>query len=80
MTVSDTLILYSRADCHLCDLAAAMMDRAGVPWRLVDIDDDPELAGKYGIYVPVLQHPGSGRELFFPFDDETLLQFLGGDP
>jgi hypothetical protein len=47
---------------------------------LVDIDRDPELARKYGIYVPVLLHPGSGRELFFPFDDETLLQFLDGDP
>ena len=76
MTVKEPLILYSREDCHLCDLAAAMMDRAGVPWRSVDIDADPDLARKYGIAVPVLLHPGSGRELFFPFDDETLAHFL----
>jgi glutaredoxin len=79
MTVSEPLILYSRADCHLCDLVAAMMNRAGVSWRPVDIDSDPELARKYGIYVPVLLHPGSGRELFYPFDEETFLRFLRGE-
>jgi len=79
MTVKEPLILYSRADCHLCDLAAAMMDRVAVPWRGVDIDGDPDLARKYGIAVPVLQHPGSGRELFFPFDDESLMAFLDGE-
>ena len=79
MTVKEPLILYSREDCHLCDLAATMMDRAGVPWQSVDIDGDPGLARKYGITVPVLLHPGSGRELFFPFDDEALLKFLDGE-
>jgi hypothetical protein len=76
MTDKEPLILYSRADCHLCDLVAAMMDRAGVPWRPVDIDGDPDLARKYSTAVPVLLQPGSGRELFFPFDDETLAQFF----
>jgi len=56
-----------------------MLDRAAVPWREVDIDGDPDLARKYGIAVPVLQQPGSGRELFFPFDDEALLKFLDGE-
>ena len=79
MTVKEPLILYSRADCHLCDLAAAMLDRAGVPWQEVDIDGDPDLVRKYGIAVPVLQHPGSARELFFPFDDESLMKFLDGE-
>ena len=76
MTVTEPLILYSRADCHLCDLAAEMLDRASVRWRPVDIDGDPGLARKYGITVPVLLHPGSDRELFFPFDHEKLAQFL----
>ena len=76
MTVGEPLILYSRADCHLCDLVAMMLDRAGVPWRSVDIDSDSGLARKYGIVIPVLLHPGSGRELFFPFDDEQLRKFL----
>ena len=79
MTVKEPLILYSRVDCHLCDLAAAMMDRANVPWRPVDIDADPDLVRKYGIAVPVLLHPCSGRELFFPFNDEMLMVFLDGE-
>ena len=78
MTVREPLILYARADCHLCDLVAEMMDRTGVPWRPVDIDGDPDLAARYGIVIPVLRHPDSGKELFFPFDDETLRQFLNG--
>ena len=78
MTVSEPLFLYSREDCHLCDLVAAMLDRLAVPWIPLDIDGDPELARKYGIQVPVLLHPGSGLELFFPFDEETLLRFLDG--
>jgi len=79
MTVSEPVILYSRTDCHLCDLVAVMMDRAGVSWRPVNVDGDPDLARKYGIVIPVLRHPGSGRELFYPFDDEALLQFLDGE-
>lgn len=76
MTVSEPLILYSRADCHLCDTVIVMMDKAGVPWRPVNIDRDPELIQKYGVRVPVVQHPGSGRELFFPFSDHDLFRFL----
>jgi hypothetical protein len=76
MTVSEPLILYSRADCHLCELVAAMMDRTGVPWQSVDIDGDPDLASKYGIVIPVLRHPESGKELSFPFDEEQLRRFL----
>ncbi len=79
MTVKRTLVLYSRADCHLCDLAAAMLDAAGLDWRTVDIDADPGLTEKYGIQVPVISRPADGRELFFPFDQEDLLDFAAGD-
>jgi hypothetical protein len=75
MTVNAPLILYSRADCHLCDLVAAMLETAGLHWSPVDIDSDPGLVRKYGIHVPVVTRPGDGRELFFPFDEEALLQF-----
>ena len=78
MTAIEPLILYSRADCHLCDLAAAMLETAGVHWRSVDIDTDPGLVRKYGIHVPVVSRPGDGQELFFPFDEETLLRFTAG--
>ena len=79
MTAGEPFILYSRADCHLCDLAAAMMKSADIAWRPVDIDSDPELVEKYGIHVPVVLEPDSGRELFFPFDEKRLLQFTQGN-
>lgn len=75
MATDDLLILYSRADCHLCDQVVMMMDRLGVRWRPVDIDSDPELARRYGVRIPVLQRPGSGRELDFPFSEEDLRRF-----
>ena len=58
MTVSEPVTLYSREDCHLCELVASMLDRVDVRWRPVDIDGDTELVRKYGIYVPVLLHLG----------------------
>jgi glutaredoxin len=76
MTVSETMILYSRADCHLCDVAAGMLERSGARWRTADIDADPALLEKYGVHVPVIADPESGRELFFPFSDEELARFL----
>ena len=77
MTVAEPLILYSRADCHLCDQVIMMLDRAGVRWRPVDIDDDPELVERYGLKVPVLRRPDTGRELFYPFDERQLTAFVG---
>ena len=78
MTVKEPLILYSRADCHLCKLAEAMLGSADLAWREVDIDDDLELLGKYGVRVPVICRPDDGKELFFPFDEEALLRFTAG--
>ncbi len=79
MTVSEPLIMYSRADCHLCDQVIIMMDRARIAWRPVNIDSNPALVQKYGVRVPVLQHPESGKELFFPFSDRDLFRFLEGE-
>jgi len=73
------LIVYSRQECHLCELAVSMLERTGTAWRSVDIDKDPELLVRYGSHVPVLRHMGSGRELFFPFNEDQILSFVAGD-
>lgn len=72
MTAEAPFILFTRTDCHLCELAAAMLDRAGLRWRPIDIDGDAGLAERYGILVPVVRHAASERELCFPFDEEQL--------
>jgi len=55
-------IVYSRPNCGLCEefqlqLAAILGPRAAQV-RVVDIDSDPLLAGKYGDRIPVLTVDG----------------------
>lgn len=51
--------LYSRADCHLCDVARKPVARAvaattGATLRIVDIAGQPALEGRYGLRIPVV--------------------------
>jgi glutaredoxin len=54
--------LYTRAGCHLCETAEAVLrgEQAATPFalRLVDVDGDPELARRYGARVPVVAIDG----------------------
>lgn len=77
MKISEPLLLYLRADCHLCEQVIVMLEGADVRWRPVDIDGDLMLTKKYGLRIPVLRLPDSGRELDYPFDEERLRLFLG---
>jgi glutaredoxin len=56
------VVLYTRAGCHLCQDAEAVLVRARteMPFelRLMDIDADPELADRYGVRVPVVAIDG----------------------
>lgn len=54
--------LYTRAGCHLCETAAAVLaaerERSPFTLEVVDVDADPELAGRYGVRVPVVAIDG----------------------
>lgn len=56
------LVLYTRADCHLCSdmLAAARPIAAahGLEIEAVDIDGNPELRRRYHVLIPVLELDG----------------------
>ena len=58
MTGEPRVTLYTRADCHLCDAAgaviAAVTSELGASWRAVDVDADPEDRAEYGDLVPVV--------------------------
>ena len=70
------LTLYQRDDCHLCDLALAVLAQARAPeFESVFIDDDAALEAAYGVRVPVLRDAG-GRELEWPFDAVALAAWL----
>ncbi len=52
------VIVYSRKDCHLCQVVketlARVQGQANFQWREVDIDADPGLRAKYNEEVPVV--------------------------
>lgn len=52
------VVLYTRAGCHLCDVAKAAIDdvrgRVAFEVAVVDVDADPARAALYGTEVPVV--------------------------
>jgi glutaredoxin len=50
--------LYSRADCHLCEDAAATLRRLEVDFVEVDISADRDLEAEYGDRIPVIMLDG----------------------
>lgn len=73
------LVLYTRPDCHLCEVAAGMLEARGLRWRAQNIDTDLGLIRRYGDRVPVVYRPEDGAELFWPFDEQALEEFINAD-
>lgn len=62
-----TVTLYTRAGCHLCDLARKPLARLvaampGAALRVVDVDSDNALGAAYGLRVPVVTALVDGQE------------------
>jgi hypothetical protein len=74
------LVLYTRAGCHLCEDAKAVLDRiaaaTGVGWTEVDIAGDRQLTAEYGDLIPVLAVDGRTHG-YWRVDEQRLLRDLG---
>ena len=70
--MTHSLVLYGRADCHLCDDARAVLERIGHPFDEVDIETDDALLKRYLERIPVVAL--DGEELYDFFVDETDLR------
>ena len=74
------LQLLTRADCHLCVVAAETLARIGAEAGLVpaevDVDADPELQAEYGDRVPVVLLDGREHS-YFTVDVPRLRLDLG---
>jgi len=66
------LVLYGRAECHLCDDARRVLERVGHPFEELDIEDDDELFKRYLERIPVVTL--DGEELYEFFVDEADLR------
>ena len=58
MSAPEPVTLYTRADCHLCDEARALLDSLagdlGFTVEAIDIDADKNLRARYNDAVPVV--------------------------
>lgn len=59
----NTVVLYSRPDCHLCDeardaIAGLLADGVSFRLREVDIESDEELLARYLERIPVVAVDG----------------------
>jgi glutaredoxin len=76
MARAPEVIMYSRPDCHLCELAAQMLEECNVAWYEVDIETDLDLIRKHGARVPVLYRADIDRELVWPFSSAAVSAFV----
>lgn len=72
--------LYTRAGCHLCEDARAVVERVcadlGETFEEIDIDADPELRERFGDEVPVTYVDGKQHD-FWRVSEERLRAALG---
>jgi glutaredoxin len=54
-------ILYTRAGCHLCDLAREVLERHGLGVTPIDIDEHPEYRAEFDYCIPVVEIEGKIR-------------------
>jgi hypothetical protein len=80
------LTLYGTHGCHLCEEAEALLHQA-LDWcpalmelQKIDIAEDAELLGRYGVRIPVLCSRDFDSELGWPFDAAQLQAFLQNLP
>jgi hypothetical protein len=75
MSETAPVILYGKAECHLCEDAEAILARVtsdlGVIYRKVDIERSPELFERFRYRIPVIEVPG-GETLDWPTTPERV--------
>jgi glutaredoxin-related protein len=76
------LNLYTTLGCHLCDEAAAMVNKLealDLEMALVEISESEALLESYGVRIPVLKFQDGITELAWPFTDKELSAFLASE-
>jgi glutaredoxin len=62
------VVLYTRRDCHLCEVAeqvvADVCGRTGDTWTTVDVDEDADLRTRFTDQVPVTFVDGAQHDFW----------------
>ncbi|GGA77616.1 thioredoxin family protein [Neiella marina] len=72
-------VLYESEGCHLCEQAKAILANSPIAQlgcELIDIAYSDELVERFGHHIPVLEHQTSQQQLFWPFDEVRLANWL----
>lgn len=74
-----TLTLYSRQRCGLCEealhLVRSLQGSIAFDLRIVDVDGDADLTRRYGDLVPVVE-TADGRRVAAPVTERKLRELL----
>ncbi len=74
-----TLILYTTAGCHLCELADLILQTLAKQYPLniisTEIGDNDELVERYGIRIPVVKFPDN-TDIGWPFEQRDIQKKL----
>lgn len=77
------VVVYSRAGCHLCEQAEALVGQicaeTGDSWARVDIDTNPDLRQRFTEQVPVTFVDGAQHD-FWRVDPARLQKALSKRP
>jgi hypothetical protein len=80
MLIMQNVILYTKANCGLCDQACQILLNLAydTPLRidLIDITQNHRIHAKYMERIPVLAKPHTDTELNWPFAPEDVKIFL----
>ena len=71
------LNLFITSHCHLCDQAEKILNDLAIDCvTLIEIAEDMQLIGLYGLRIPVLQRKDTKAELNWPFTANDVIAFL----
>lgn len=74
-----TVVLITKADCHLCEEARRIVGRVaaelGLEWSEEQVDQQPELRERYAEEIPVVLVDGVQRD-FWKIDENRLARLL----
>ena len=73
--------VYTRVDCHLCEVALTQVESiaaaSGATWSAIDVDADPDDRAEYGDRVPVILVDGVEHG-YYRVEPERLRRALHG--
>lgn len=72
------LVLFGTSGCHLCDEAQVILaaNFPEVKLEVIDIAEQMQWQEQYAVKIPVLFHSASEKELFWPFSEMDIGEFI----